>query len=457
MAQNAILAENTQSTVFLEAYGVFGFVMQFGGELPEFPLALGDECVVVWDGIEYNVTVGDSSAFMAGTKYVGNGAAFGLAGNNEPFVIAWDGAGATFVSFTDTAPTSHTIAIYQAVEDEPQEEVGIVIKNYSGIPIEYKGVEKVMFNTADGGKRVYSKGEALEDVSIELDFSSGDMTVKSAEGTLVKSAVIKKPDTLVAENIVKDVEIAGVVGMSEGGGSGQTKALFCNASAGRATKYKSGASSSNPNTVQVEVNITVPEQATIYKINHNSYTDVSVSSYPTGSFPTSVGGGSPEYSRSGSTVTANVTCKGESKYVTASAIVRVIYEMEGLFNRINGNKTTLYADETAAYFPSYTHFVTDYDVVDFSNSKLSKLSSNIFGNASEIYLPNIQSISYYAVDNVPNLKVFDLTKCTAVPTLSRSNFRTISEELEIRVPASLYDSFISATNWTEVASHIVAV
>lgn len=222
MAQNAILAENTQSTVFLEAYGVFGFVMQFGGELPEFPLALGDECVVVWDGIEYNVTVGDSSAFMAGTKYVGNGAAFGLAGNNEPFVIAWDGAGATFVSFTDTAPTSHTIAIYQAVEDEPQEEVGIVIKNYSGIPIEYKGVEKVMFNTADGGKRVYSKGEALEDVSIELDFSSGDMTVKSAEGTLVKSAVIKKPDTLVAENIAEGIDIAGIIGtLSAGSGMAQ--------------------------------------------------------------------------------------------------------------------------------------------------------------------------------------------------------------------------------------------
>jgi hypothetical protein len=269
--------------------------------------------------------------------------------------------------------------------------------------------------------------------------------------------VIKKPDTLVAENIVKDVEIAGIVGISEGGGSGQTKALFCNASAGRATKYMSGASSSNPNTVQVEVNINVPEQATIYKINHNSYTDVGVSSYPAGSFPTSIGGGSPEYSRSGGTVTANVTCKGESKYITASAIVRVIYEMEGLFNRINGNKTILYADETAAYFPSYIHFVTDYDVVDFSNSALSKLSSNIFGNASEIYLPNIQAISTYAVENVPNLKVFDLTKCDTVPTLSKSNFRTISEELEIRVPASLYDSFISATNWTAVASHIVAI
>lgn len=223
MAQNTILAENTQSTVFLEAYGVFGFVIPFDSELPEFPLALGDECVVAWDGVEYNVTTGDSSAFMAGTKYVGNGAAFGLAGNNEPFVIAWDSAGATFVSFTDTAPTSHTVSIYQTVEDEPQEEVGIVIKNYSGVPIEYKGVEKVMFNTSDGGKRVYSKGEALEDVSIELDFSSGDQTVKAAEGTLIKSVVIKKPDTLVDENIAEGINVAGIIGTLASGGSGGGK------------------------------------------------------------------------------------------------------------------------------------------------------------------------------------------------------------------------------------------
>lgn len=425
------------------------------------PFALGETYKVIFDETEYTCDVQEVSSGIgrrAGT-IIGNGSGFGLDDNDEPFMVAYDREMNTsaVILMDFSSEETHTIAIYQTVEDEPQEEVGIVIKNYSGTPIEYKGVEKVMFNTADGGKRVYSKGEALEDVAIELDFSSGDQTVKAAEGTLVKSAVIKKPETLVAENIVKDVEIAGIVGINEGGGSGETKALFCNASAGRATNYKSNATTSNPNTVQVAVKVSVPETATIVKINYNSSTSGHPSSYPVGSFPTSFTTGSPPYSRSGGTLTATVDCNNGGIYMTATAIVRVIFEMEGLFNRVNGNKMTLYADETAAYFPHCSHFVIDYDVVDFSNGALSILSTNIYGIASELYLPNIQQITNYALEKVPNLKVLDLTKCTAVPTLSAYSFRTISEELEIRVPASLYDSFISATNWTVVASHIVAV
>ena len=451
MAQNVIF--ETQKITGFTYNSTFGAYWQIVTPSP-FELVDGKEYTVVWDGIEYTRTAFAFTNPMDGTSNVcvGNTRLVTGVDNGDKFAIDFDLTNHHTHFFSTETLEEHTVAIYQAAE-----EVGIITRDRNFNETEHYGMETVTFDTTDGGTQVFSKGQAVEGVEIALDFSGGDQTVKAAEGTLVKSAVIKKPENLKPENIPKDVEIAGIVGTSEGGGSGQTKALFCNISAGRATQYMSGASSSNPNTVQVEVNITVPEQATIYKINYNSYTDVGVSSYPAGSFPTSVGGGSPEYSRSGSTVTANVTCKGESKYIAASAIVRVIYEMEGLFNRINGNKTTLYADETAAYFPNYVHFVMDYDVVDFSNSTLSKLSSNIFGNASEIYLPNIQSISYYVVDNVPNLKVFDLTKCAAVPTLSSSNFKTISEELEIRVPASLYDSFISAANWTAVASHIVAV
>lgn len=189
------------------------------------PFALGETYKVIFDETEYTCDVQEvpSGMDMVGTL-IGNGSGFGLDGNDEPFMVAYDremNASAVILVYFSSEET-HTIAIYQTVEDEPQKEVGIVIKNYSGIPIEYKGVEKVMFNTADGGKRVYSKGEALEDVSIELDFSSGDMTVKSAEGTLVKSAVIKKPDTLVAENIAEGIDIAGIIGtLAAGGGGGK--------------------------------------------------------------------------------------------------------------------------------------------------------------------------------------------------------------------------------------------
>ena len=187
------------------------------------------ELTVSWDGTEWGVFPQD----MGGPYLIGNAALIGAGDDTgEPVAIASISAelagndtGTTQITAEDNEATSHTVAIYQTVEDEPQEEVGIVIKNYSGTPIEYKGVDKVMFNTADGGKRVYSKGEALESVSIELDFSSGDQTVKAAEGTLVKSAVIKKPETLVAENIKSGVSVAGVEGSLIGDGEEVTVAL----------------------------------------------------------------------------------------------------------------------------------------------------------------------------------------------------------------------------------------
>ena len=96
----------------------------------------------------------------------------------------------------------------------------IVIKNYGGIDVTYENVEKVMFNTSDGGTQIYSKGELAENVPIALDFSGGNHTVIAPDGTLVKSAIILKPETLLPENIAEGVEIAGLVGTHSGGGGG---------------------------------------------------------------------------------------------------------------------------------------------------------------------------------------------------------------------------------------------
>ena len=58
----------------------------------------------------------------------------------------------------------------------------------------------------------------FENMEVPLDFSNGDMLIEAPNGTAVKSAIIQKPDTLIPENIAKDVEIAGIVGTHEGGG-----------------------------------------------------------------------------------------------------------------------------------------------------------------------------------------------------------------------------------------------
>lgn len=96
----------------------------------------------------------------------------------------------------------------------------IILKDRLGVNQTYKGVEKVKLNTSDGETQIFSKGESIERIPIDLDFTEGDQTINAPEGYLVKSAIIRKPENLKPENIAKDVEIAGIVGTSEGGGGG---------------------------------------------------------------------------------------------------------------------------------------------------------------------------------------------------------------------------------------------
>ena len=88
----------------------------------------------------------------------------------------------------------------------------VVLKDRNGTETTYPDVETVELPTSDGGTQIFTQGEAVENVPITLDLADGDQTVTAGDGVLVKSAVIQKPDTLVAENIRSGVEVAGVVG-----------------------------------------------------------------------------------------------------------------------------------------------------------------------------------------------------------------------------------------------------
>lgn len=211
MAQTTILEEQTLAGfAFDENYGAW---LMNVNPAP-FVLELGQKYLVAWDGVTYPVTAQDGSAMSEGTLFLGNASGYGLSGNGEPFAIGWSEYGVTYMSLTDTEATAHTLAIYQG------EAVGVILKDRDGEDRAYYGVEAVKLVTTDGGTQLFSKGEAVENVRIVPDFSGGDMTVQAAQGTLVKSAVIQMPETLVPENIAEGVDIAGVVGTLTGGGGG---------------------------------------------------------------------------------------------------------------------------------------------------------------------------------------------------------------------------------------------
>lgn len=48
--------------------------------------------------------------------------------------------------------------------------------------------------------------------TVELDFSNGNQTVTPEDGKFFSKVTVLKPDTLIPENIAKDVDVAGIVG-----------------------------------------------------------------------------------------------------------------------------------------------------------------------------------------------------------------------------------------------------
>ena len=70
---------------------------------------------------------------------------------------------------------------------------------------------------------------------------------------------------------------------------------------------------------------------------------------------------------------------------------------------------------------------------------------------------DIKEINGYALQYCSKCKKYDFTNCTRVPTLKQTTaFLYISADCKILVPASLYDEWVVATNWSVYADHIVA-
>lgn len=71
--------------------------------------------------------------------------------------------------------------------------------------------------------------------------------------------------------------------------------------------------------------------------------------------------------------------------------------------------------------------------------------------------PRLQRVKFLGTVNIPNtffqdcstLDLVDLSNCTRVVTLSGTGaFNNVPKTCEIRVPSSLYDRWITATNWS---------
>jgi hypothetical protein len=226
-----ILSEVRFAASYISDYGAYGHGFNFSDTRPFFPLALGDECIVYWDGDEYEVTVGDSSTIVPDTLYVGNGSGLGLSGNGEPFAVAWDATGetgVTILSTVDTEWTEHTIRIYKRASGSPDQvvepsEEGKVMSKVTVTKPETLVPENVRSGIDVGGVVGSFLGDT-EEKTVALNFANGTQTVEpSAAGKVLAKVNIPKPDTLLPENIAEGIDIAGIIGTLAASGGGGVK------------------------------------------------------------------------------------------------------------------------------------------------------------------------------------------------------------------------------------------
>ncbi len=93
----------------------------------------------------------------------------------------------------------------------------IVLYDRTGSAVTYSGVDTITTDTpTDGETATFTYGKVVDGTEIDLALADGDQAVSVPAGSLLREATIKKPETLTPEHIKKGVDVAGVVGTFAG-------------------------------------------------------------------------------------------------------------------------------------------------------------------------------------------------------------------------------------------------
>lgn len=104
----------------------------------------------------------------------------------------------------------------------------IVLKGRSGAENVYRNVARISADTVDGGTAYFVLDDNAVETQAALSMADGDQVITPQQNGLesFKKVTVTKPDTLIPGNIKKNINIGGVVGTLESGGSSDRSALL---------------------------------------------------------------------------------------------------------------------------------------------------------------------------------------------------------------------------------------
>ena len=150
----------------------------------------------------------------------------------------------------------------------------------------------------------------------------------------------------------------------------------------------------------------------------------------------------------------------------------VSFKYDGIVISVQNGESIL-SGPNAAKFMSSPLFLGDnkplgkgttqqFDVYDMRQDSAENVALNVMSYLDvprAVYLPaGISSIPDYCFYNMKNLELIDFSLATSIPTLDGVyTFQGLKSGFQIVVPSALYEEWKAAKNWSNVASHIVAV
>lgn len=288
---------------------------------------------------------------------------------------------------------------------------------------------------------------ATEERTVELSMPSGNQVILPTSSKGMRKVTIQKPDTLLSENIKKDVVIGGVTGALEAPPTGPY------------IEYTSIASSGRVFTAKFRGTI-VPEYAFAYlaeltsvdmpdnviAIGDNGFyrcPKLSLTSLPSGI--TSIGDFAflNCYQLSLTTLPSGITSIGQYAFNNCPRLA-----LTALPSGITSLPTAAFQYCPKLALTTFPSGMTSIGAYAFKQGT---------GLASITLPPALTAIGNQAFANCYNLKVCDCTECTAVPTLGASVFQNAHADFKILVPSALEEEWKAAANWSSYASQIIGV
>lgn len=311
---------------------------------------------------------------------------------------------------------------------------------------------------------------ATEERTVELSMPSGNQVILPTSSKGMRKVTIQKPDTLLSENIKKDVVIGGVTGDLEAPPTGPY------------IEYTSLDSSGRVFTAKFRGTI-VPEYAFAYlaeltsvdmpdnviAIGDNGFyrcPKLSLTSLPSGitslgdyafaecsmltltSLPsgiTSIGDFAflNCYQLSLTTLPSGITSIGQYAFNNCPRIA-----LTALPSGITSLPIAAFQYCPKLALTTFPSGMTSIGAYAFKQGT---------GLASITLPPALTAIGNQAFANCYNLKVCDCTECTAVPTLGATVFQNAHADFKILVPSALEEEWKAAANWSSYASQIIGV